>query len=214
MAGNLSVCVLFYGHSDEELEFFMASSGIYCSDSDWAGSDRTSRQKENTLWKDRPSVDRLSGGKIWIWTGDRSSRTVYIFNHVSLFCADPAGVDPSPYGTSGPDLPGKTKRRSVCGIDKDSECRRSFRRECSDRRKSGELLLYSADDIGCAFLLGNCPEGGGTRSAQCAGRNCVYCRNCGISVCLKDINDCKLLGKISFDAVFSLFLSDTYIKIA
>ena len=27
-----------------------------------------------------------------------------------------------------------------------------------------------------------------------------------ISVCLKDINDCKLLGKISFDAVFSLFL--------
>lgn len=41
----------------------------------------------------------------------------------------------------------------------------------------------------------------------------MYRRNRGISVCLKDINDCKLLGKISFDAVFSLFLSDTYIKI-
>ena len=124
MAGNLSVCVLFYGHSDEDPEFFMASSGIYCSDSDRAGSDRTSRQKENTLWKDRPSVDRLSGGKIWIWTGDRSSRTVYIFNHVSLFCADPAGVDPSSYGTSGPDLPGKTKRRLICCFDKDSQCGR------------------------------------------------------------------------------------------
>ena len=145
------------------------------------GSDRTSRQKENTLWKDRPSVDRLSGGKIWIWTGDRSSRTVYIFNHVSLFCADPAGVDPSSYGTSGPDLPGKTKRRLICCFDKDSQCGRTFGGECSDRRESGELLLYSADDIGCAFLLGNCPEGGGTRSAQCAGGNCVYCRNCRFS---------------------------------
>ena len=34
----------------------------------------------------------------------------------------------------------------------------------------------------------------------------MYYRNCGLSVCLKDINDCKLLGKISFDAVFSLFI--------
>lgn len=33
----------------------------------------------------------------------------------------------------------------------------------------------------------------------------MYYRNCGLSVCLKDINDCNLLGKISFDAVFSLF---------
>lgn len=209
MAGNLFIYVLFYGHMDEDAELFLAAAGIYRSDSDRAGSDRTGRQAEDPLWKDRTSPDRLSDRKVRIRSGDRSSRAIHILNHVPLFCIDPAGADPCTGGSSGSDFPEQAKRRLICCFDKDSQCGRTFGGECSDRRESGELLLYSADDIGCTFLLGNCPEGGGTRSAQCAGRNRVYHRNRGISVCLKDINDCKLLGKISFDAVFSLFLNYT-----